>query len=188
MFTFNVVAVASQALVLDEKAFAVSIGERLSAGIVPADAMRQISKDVDKFVVGVLTAAQAPQDLQVEAMGALHPQPPKWTDQFIELVQRVAAEPEAARELPRRMDLLAFERLTRRRHVDDIAVKRVGLDDPATGRLIRLVAAFLRSQAALVDIVDRALTSPVDPQPAPAAEGANSERSTVQPSLLDGQE
>lgn len=161
IFTLNAVAVAADALVDDDGLFAARIGERLSAGVVSADAMRRISADVDKFIGGVLVAAKAPADVRAQAIGALHPQPPGWTEQFLDLTRRVALNRAAARNLPRQVDLLVFERLTRRRHVPAAAVAQIGLDDAECGRLIRLVGAFLRSQVANVAVVDRAMTTPV---------------------------
>ena len=43
-----------------------------------------------------------------------------------------------------------------------VAVTRTGLDDSESGRLIRLVGAFLRSQASNVAAVDKALTTPIE--------------------------
>lgn len=162
IFTLNVVSVAAQAIIYDTEHFSARIGERLSSGTVSAEAMRRISADVDKFIGGVLVAANASTDVRADAIGALHPEPPNWTEQFLELVQRLAKEPLAARLLPRQVDLLAFERLTRRRNVEAGAAARMGLDDRSTGRLIRLVGAFLRSQAGDVSVVDRALSTPVE--------------------------
>jgi len=161
-FTLNTVTVAADALVDDDKLFSARIGERLSAGLASADAMRRISADVDKFIGGILVAAKASTDLRAQAIGALHPQPPEWTEQFLDLVRRVATSRGAARSLPRHVDLLIFERLTRRRNVPAVAVARIGLNESESGRLIRLIAAFLRSQAAYVAVVDRALTSPIE--------------------------
>jgi hypothetical protein len=161
-FTLNTVAVAADALVDDDKLFSARVGERLSAGVVSADAMRRISADVDKFIGGVLVAAKASADVRAQAIGALHPQPPEWTEQFLDLTRRVAMSRGAARNLPRQVDLLVFERLTRRRHVPAVAVARIGLDNAESGRLIRLIGAFLRSQAANVAVVDKALTTPIE--------------------------
>lgn len=162
VFTLNTVTVAAEVLVEDEKLYGARLGERLSAGIVPADAMRRIAADVDKYIGGVLVAANAPASMRAEVVGALHPRPPSWTESFLDLTQRIASKPAIARELPRRLDLLIFERLTRRRHVPADAVMKVGLDDPDTGRFIRVIAAFLRSQVANVTVVDKALTTPVE--------------------------
>lgn len=161
VFTLNTVAVSASVLVEDETLFSARVEERLSAGVASADALRRISADVDKYVAGLLVAAKAPASVRAEALGALHPRAPDWTEQYIDLLRRVASSPAAARELPRRVDVVAFERLVRRRHVADHVAKRLGLEDADTGRLIRLIAAFLRSQAGHVAVVDKALTAPL---------------------------
>ncbi len=162
VFTLNVVTVAADALTDDAKLLGARIGERLSAGVASADALRRIAADLDKYIGGVLVAANAPSAIRADAIGAFHPKAPAWTEQFVDLVLRIAAAPATARDLARHVDLLVFERLTRRRNVPADAVRRIGLDNPETGRMIRLIAAFLRSQAASVPVVDKALTTPVD--------------------------
>lgn len=185
VLTLNVAATAAQGIVLDEGLVAARIGERLSSGTVSAEAMRRIAADVDKFIGGVLVAANAPADVRADAIGALHPQPPEWTEPFLQLVHRLAREPAATRILARQVDLLVFERLTRRRHVDAHAAERLGLGEETAGRLIRLIGAFLRSQVGNVPIVDKALTTPVDlEQPQAPAGGAG--RDVAQGSLLSG--
>lgn len=165
VFTLNTVAVAAGVLTEDDDLFSARVGEGLSAGVVSANAMRRISADVDKFIGGLLVAANASAAIRAEAIGALHPQPPDWTEQFLDLIRRIASTPAIARDLPRQIDLLVFERLTRRRHVPDRAVRRMCLDNADTGRMIRLIAAFLRSQAGNVAIVDKALTTPISAPP-----------------------
>lgn len=162
VFALSIVTIAADALINDEAQFSARVGERLSAGVVSANAMRRLSADVDKYIGGVLTAADAPAAIRAEVIGALHPQPPEWAEQFLDLTRRIAAMPAIARDLPRQIDLLVFERLTRRRHVPAVAVQRIGLDSADTGRMIRLIAAFLRSQAGNVAVVDKALITPVD--------------------------
>lgn len=184
VFTLNVVTIAADALTDDDSLFGARVGERLSAGFASADAMRRISADVDKYIGGVLVAANAPAAIRSEVIGALHPQAPEWTEQFLDLLRRIAAVPSVARDLPRQVDLLVFERLTRRRHVPEVAVRRIGLDHPESGRLIRLIAAFLRSQAAAVAAVDKALTTPVD-VPTPGAAAAAPTETNQQGRLLD---
>jgi hypothetical protein len=41
-------------------------------------------------------------------------------------------------------------------------VTKIGLDNSDAGRLIRVIAAFLRSQVANVAVVDKALTTPIE--------------------------
>ena len=160
-FTLNAVAIAADAITDDADLFRTELSERLSGGVVPAAAMRRIAIDVDRFVAGLLSATNAPASLRVDAMGALQPEPPEWTDSLIELVHRLAMSPAAAQALPRQMDLLIFERLVWRRQVPLAAVQRLELDSTDAGRLIRLVAAFLRTYSAPIDAVDKALTRPI---------------------------
>jgi hypothetical protein len=160
-FTLNLVTIAGGALTDDNDQFSARVGERLSAGVVSADAMRRIAADVDKFIGGVLVAARAPANIRADVIGALHPTPPDWTEQFLDLVRRIASSRNAARALPRQVDLLVYERLTRRRNVPAAAAERIGLDDPDCGRLARLIGAFLRSQVANLPVVDKALTVPL---------------------------
>ena len=58
VFTLNAVAVAADALVDNDKLFSASVGERLSGGVVSADAMRRISADVDRYIGGLLAARE----------------------------------------------------------------------------------------------------------------------------------
>jgi hypothetical protein len=162
VFTLNTVAVAAGSLVDNDTLFSATVGERLSGGVVSADAMRRISADVDRYIGGLLAAAHAPADLRVDAIGVLHPEPPEWTESFLDLTRRLALSRGAARSLPRQIDVLVFERLTRRRHVPAVAVARIDLDDSESGRLIHLIGAFLRSQASNVAVVDKVLTTPVE--------------------------
>ena len=159
VFTLNAVAVASEVVRSEPELLASELGDRLSGGLAPADVMRRIAVNVDKFVGGLLNVAQAPPTLVTEAMGAMHPEPPPWTEQFVEFVSRLASMRENACVLPRQMDLLVHERIVWRREVTQIPFDRLALADPEAGRLIRLVAAFLRSQAADVEVVDRALST-----------------------------
>lgn len=192
IFTLNVVAVASEALRSAPDFLVARLGERLSGGLAPASAMRQIAKDVDKYLGGILKAANAPASVTVDAMGALHPQPPPWTESFADLVSRVARNPEQARRLPRQMDILAHERIVWKRHISLIPYDRLALSDPGVGRLVRLVAAFLRSQSN-VEVVNRALTAAIKAagQTEKLAVGSDNSsteaQSPTQASLLDPQ-
>jgi len=191
VFVLNAVAAASEVIRVAPDLLATEVGDRLSAGLAPADVMRRIALDVDKFVGGVLAAAKAPASLSAEAMGALHPAAPAWTEQFLELLSRIAAMPQEARRLPRQADLLTYERIVWRREILPIPYGRLSLSDSDTGRLTRLVAAFLRSQAEDIEVVDRALTTKVRPAghvDPPEASNDDSDLDTpspVQASLLE---
>ena len=68
---------------------------------------------------------------------------------------------------------------------------RLALSDSETGRLMRLVAAFLRSQAAHIEVVDRALTTKIraaghtEPAEESNDDSDSDPRSPVQASLLE---
>lgn len=191
VFTLNAVAVAFEAIRVEPELLAAELGEQLSAGLASADVMRRIADDVDKYVIGLLAAANAPANVTVEATGALHPEPPVWTRQFIEFISRLAANRENARLLPRQIDLIAYERIVWQREVNLIPYNRLSLTDPEAGRLVRLVAAFLRSQITHVEIVDRALSTPLKAAgQCPSADAATDEshdehEASIQTSLLE---
>jgi len=191
VFTLNTVAVASEALRSAPDLLSTELGERLSSGLASAQVLRRIAADVDKYLSGLLRAANTPTSFTLDAMGALHPEAPAWTQQFVDLVSRVALYSESARRLPRQVDLLAHERIVWRRDIKSVPRDRVALADPEAGRLIRLVAAFLRSQSANIEVVDRALTTviaPVDAVNDPVKGADSSDVAIQQPlqtSLLD---
>ncbi len=191
ILTLNTVAVASEALRSAPDLLMAKLGERLSAGLASADVMRRIATDVDKYLGGLLRVANVPTSVTTNAMGALHPEAPPWTEQFVDLVCRIASYRETARILPRQIDLLVHERIVWRRDIDSVSGHRVALADPQSGRLIRLLAAFLRSQSAYVEVVDRALTTDIKtasraPELAGESDDTDVEEQTpMQASLLD---
>ena len=56
IFTLNTVAVASEALRSSPDVLVSKLGERFSAGLASAHVMRQIAKDVDKYLRRALTS------------------------------------------------------------------------------------------------------------------------------------
>jgi hypothetical protein len=161
-FSLNVVTVAGYSVTLDPEAFGALISQRLSEGVVPLHAMKQLGSQIDKYVVGLLTAANAPASLKVDAMGALEPTPPPYVGPLIELCHRLRAAALEARRLPRHVDVLMHERLTNTREPDPKVTLRLGLGSGGeTARVRRAVSAFLRSQVGLPDPVDKALSSDV---------------------------
>ena len=97
-FVLNAVTVAGYSLTLDPEAFDAMMSQRLSEGVVPLHAMRQLGAQIDKYVAGLLTAAQAPASLKVDAMGALEPTPPAYVEPLIELCHRLRAAALEARD------------------------------------------------------------------------------------------
>lgn len=132
------VRLAGESYRTPEEVFAKHLNERLAEGLASYDAMREIAKQVDKFLVGVLREAGVDDNRVVGAIGALAPRPPAYSEPLLELIQRLAAEPRLTRALPR----LAESYLAR-----DLYGERLAEDDGA--RLLRLVAAFVERQGRL---------------------------------------
>jgi hypothetical protein len=123
-----------------EEVFARDLDERLAEGLAGYSAMREIAKQVDTFLVGVLREAGVDDSRVVGAIGALAPRPPAYAEPLHELIQRLAAEPRVTRELPRLAEAY-------------VALSLYGGDlsgEEAEGaRLLRLVAAFIQRQGRL---------------------------------------
>lgn len=183
VLVLNMVAVASGSIVQDRTLFGRGVNEQLSAGVASADALRRIARDVDKFVGGLLTAAGASESVRADAMGAIHPEPPEWTEPFIETLVRLGQDAPSAQALPRQLDHMVFERMVNHREVRPAAVSRLRMEDQRTGRQARVVAAFLRGQVAEIEAVDKALTTalPSGDQESQADNG----KGGAQVSLLD---
>jgi hypothetical protein len=125
-----------------EEVFAKDLNERLAEGLASYGAMREIAKQVDTFLVGVLREAGVDDSHVVGAIGALAPRPPGYAEPLHELTQRLAAEPRLTRELPRLADAY-------------LAINLYGGDlsggESDGARLLRLVAAFIQRQGRLPD-------------------------------------
>lgn len=148
IWVLNLVTITGHARPMDAAAFTGHVRERLADGIVPAQRMRQLSRDFDKFVGGVLAAANASPELRIEAMGAFNPAPPEWANSLAELALRLARQP-ALGDLPRQFDLLVHERIARSRTVPKAAATILRLDDHAVRNDLALIGAFLRSFGSL---------------------------------------
>ncbi|PFG15491.1 hypothetical protein ATK74_0009 [Propionicimonas paludicola] len=134
------------------------VEDRLAEGLVPAHAMRTLSKAVDMYVARALSAAGADATLKAESVGAFEPAPPPWTEQLVELINRLAEESTLS-ELPRHIDLVIHERLVKRRHIAPDLLQICGHDLASGERHRRWLAAFLRSAAEIPDAVSKALTA-----------------------------
>ncbi|MET8763087.1 hypothetical protein [Lentzea sp. NPDC004782] len=150
--------IAGVAVTMDVSSFRELALARLSVGDIPLSAMTRISDRVDRYVSELLKHFDAPVDVRMEALGAVMPAAPEYAEPLLELVQRLATQVGATSRLPRQLDLLIFERLARARSIRSDAARRLGFG-PATERLVKLVAAFLRGQVGLPPAVDHALTA-----------------------------
>lgn len=160
VFALNTVLLAGQRLTSEKQEWRAWAIDRFAEGVVPMHQMRVLSNAVDKYVAGILGRLKAAPEIHTEAMGSFVPVPPDWSESLIELIERIAADPTLARNLPRHVDLVVHERLVHRRHVDPRVLDRV---DQGCGedldRMRRQLTAFLRGNARLPEAVDRALTT-----------------------------
>ncbi|MEV9592776.1 hypothetical protein AB0229_27680, partial [Klebsiella pneumoniae] len=77
IWVLNLVTIVGFVRPMDPSAFTSFLRERLADGVVPAQRMRQLSRDFDKFISGLLAAAKASPEVRTEAMGAFEPSPPE---------------------------------------------------------------------------------------------------------------
>jgi hypothetical protein len=158
--TLNLAIIAGEANTMDQLTFRETAIAQLASGDLPSYAVRNLSGRVDEYLSRLLASLDAPAELRVNAMGALLPVPPDYTEPLLELVSRLAAEAAITARLPRQLDAVLFERLVRRRNLSPELIRRLGLSHN-TERLIRLVAAFLRGQFILPGPVEKVLTTPL---------------------------
>jgi len=158
VMALNTITVARNAIILDGPLYTEHVSEHLAEGLAPVGVMTRVADTVDKFIIGVLSQIQAPPSLQVDALGAFLPTPPRYSEPFIELTQRLANGVVYARQVPRFLDLVLFERVVRQRDVPPLVFRRLGLPS-ATGvaRAARLIVSFLRGQANLPEMIGDAL-------------------------------
>lgn len=159
--TLNLAVIAGEANTMDDAVFRQTAAARLASGDIPFHALRALSDRVDTYLGKILAQLNAPNDIRVSAIGGLMPLPPDYTDPLLELISRLAADANATAQLPRQIDALIFERLVRRRELSAPLRSRLQITH-GTERLIRLIAAFLRGQMALPNVVVRALTTPLE--------------------------
>lgn len=156
---FNTVTIARHAITLDGTLYDQYVHEHLAEGLAPVGVMTRVADTVDKFIIGILSQMQAPPSVQVDALGAFLPRPPRYTGPFIELTQRLANGAVYARQMPRFLDIVLFERVVRQRDVTPFVFRRLGLpSDTGVARAARLVVSFLRGQANLPEMIVDALT------------------------------
>ena len=159
VLTLNLAMVAGLSLTLDRAGFSQLVSDRLAEGMIPMPQMRRLSESIDKYLNGVLSAANVPPDVRTSAIGAFVPEPPDWAEPLAETAWRMSRSAIQTRSLPRQIDLLVHERVARAREVPAAAAQRVGLARQDTARLRNLLAAFLRGCGAAPDVVNDALTA-----------------------------
>lgn len=150
VWMLNLVAVVGHIRPMDPASFTSYMRERLADGVVPAQRLRVLARDFDKFIGGLLAAAKAPPELRAEAVGAFEPTPPEWADSIAELALRLSRA-QFLGDLPRQFDVMVHERLARGKSVSELATQRLRLDDRSLQSSVSLAAAFLRNYGALTD-------------------------------------
>jgi len=156
--TLNLAVIASEANTMDAATFHEVATARLATGDVPFYAMRKQAERVDEYVAKILNSLDAPADVRTGAMGAFLPLAPDYAEPLLELISRLAAEAATTASLPRQMDALLFERLTRRRDLTIELQSRLNMNQ-ATERQIHVIGAFLRGQFNVPAPVDKVLTT-----------------------------
>jgi hypothetical protein len=132
----NTVRIARDAYSHPEEIFANRLAEQLAEGLADYRTLVELSKTVDRYLLGFSREAGVDPAKAVGAMGAFSPKPPTYAEPLTELVARFAEAPAAASRLP--VYVAA-------RFAGEIGET---LDEQAeTGRLARLLAVFLLRQA-----------------------------------------
>jgi len=133
--------------------------EQLAEGLADHRTLTELSRQVDRLVMAVLRDAGVDPGRTVGALGALTPAPPGYADSLIDVVERLAAEPAAAAELPRLADW-RFAEHQLELALGELPAATVELLDGDGDRMLRTVIAFLRGHGRLPeDLVDGLLRS-----------------------------
>jgi hypothetical protein len=96
---------------MDQRSFSELAMGKLAAGSVPVREMHRLSERVDEYVTRLLTSLDAPMDVRVGSLGAFRPELPDDTEPLLELVHRLASSAALVSRLPRRMDVIMFQRV-----------------------------------------------------------------------------
>lgn len=142
-FTLAAVRIAGLAYRQPEDVFARHFHERLAEGVTSYAAMRELSRTVDRFVVGLLAQAGRDPAQVAGAIGAFEPKIPTYAEPLTELIQRLALAAPAAADLPRLADYYLLSALDQAVSMSPVPAP----NEAETGRLLRLVASFLEHQA-----------------------------------------
>lgn len=86
------------------KAFGATLNERLAEGLASYAALSSLAEMVDRYVIKVLTDARVEPAKRLDALGAFAPSVPRYAEPLLEVVERFAAAPRAARDVPRLLD------------------------------------------------------------------------------------
>jgi hypothetical protein len=177
--TLALTRIAALAYRQPEDVFERHLHERLAEGAASYAAMQEMSKTIDKFIVGMLTEQGVDPARATGAIGAFEPKPPAYAGPLVELVQRLALAGPASVDLPRLAEYYLLGAL----HAPVRAAPVPASNEPETARLLRLVATFLERQAQLpVELLKplrtNGRTQPLEAQP-DRVEGDGDESTTA---------
>jgi hypothetical protein len=149
---------ASLAIKLPRTEFRTMMTERLSEGLATAAQLKQLSEAVDRYMLAIFERAGIPSHISVEALGAFFPTPPPYLDPLIEVLERFAEKPFAARNAALALDVLIAHRM-KGGHLDwpDLGAFQI-LDPDATLGLVRVALAFLSGNFGLPPFVSDMIT------------------------------
>jgi hypothetical protein len=122
-----------------EEVLARTLYERMAEGLADFEALRAISRQVDKVMADAVSKLDADPSRISEFLGAFEPKPPPYLEPLTEIVERLARKPLDASYLPQLADL-------RYASWFGVATPEEPANNEGTARLLRLIAAFLEVQ------------------------------------------
>jgi hypothetical protein len=134
----DTVRIARDAYSHPEEIFANRLAEQLAEGLADYRTLVELSKTLDRYILGFLRQAGVDPGKAVGAIGAFSPKPPSYAEPLTELIARFAEAPTAASRLP----VYVAARFAGE-HGATVE------DQNETARLARLLAVFLDRQARL---------------------------------------
>lgn len=145
-FCLAIVRLAGRAYRQPEDVFVEDLQHRLSEGVASFEAMQEISRSVDRILMGAMRELGVDPSRGVRFLGAFEPQPPAYTEPLAEVIQRLATSREAAADLCRVADGVFAE------DFGAVVPAKPAISSTAESlRLLRLVGAFLERQARVPD-------------------------------------
>lgn len=130
--------------------------EELAAGPkVDYQGLVEVAANADRFLMAVLKRAGVDVGKQAEALGALAPTPPPYSEPLIEVIERLAAEPSATGDLPRLVDWRVAE-VELGKELGPLPGRSTSEEDG--DRLLRLIGAFLTGQ---IKVPEELLSGPL---------------------------
>lgn len=171
IFTLCLIDIAGEARLRSKPEFEAFVASRLGDGVVSSSEMAVLSASIDRYISGLLVAANASTEIKANAIGAFEPVAPGYATSLAELAWRMSRWVRAA-DFPRQMDFLAHERIARNRVVPHEPSNRLQLHTNSVHTSVAVVTAFLRAHASLPSDVSAALqpnskTAPLENAPLP---------------------